>query len=99
MTSDLAQLDRSIVLSPVRAAPPPSVEAPAAMVTAMARDQELATSADRAIKLLARAIGRQAARRHLARECPMIEVALVLVVAALALAAALYLQAQHGRLP
>ena len=77
----------------------PSLAAMTKVAGAMARDQGPERTADQAIKLLARSLGRQAARRHLARGWSMMEVTLALTVAALALAAALYIQAQLGRLP
>lgn len=49
-------------------------------------------SADRQILLLARSLGRQAARRHIARGRSIFEVGLALAVAALVLAAAMYVR-------
>ncbi len=92
MSTNLATSKQAIATTPVHPAPP-------AAATATARDHEPSRSADQAVKLLARSLGRQAARRHIARGWSMIEVALPLAVAALALAAALYLQMHIGRLP
>ena len=69
-----------------------------AVAGTITRDREEAKSVKQAIKLLARSLGRQAARRHIARGWTIMEVALALVVAALALALALYTRSHMGRL-
>ena len=97
MSTDLAMPSRVIVTDPPHTASPPATDMVAALT--VARDQGPERTTDQAITLLARALGRQAARRHLARGWSMFEVALALVVAALALATALYFQAHYGRTP
>lgn len=69
-----------------------------AVAGTITRGREETKSVKQAIKLLARSLGRQAARRHIARGWSIMEVALALVVAALALAAALYTRSHMGRL-
>lgn len=63
-------------------------ERPAPPVTAHRQSEAVKTQIDEPLKCLARALGREAARRHMARGRSIIELALALALAALAFSAA-----------
>ena len=96
MSTGLVTLNRAIVTAPTQMVSPPATVMPVAL--AMAREQASEAAPDQVIRLLARSLGRQAARRHLTRGWSIMEVSLALVAAALVLAAALYIRANLGRL-
>lgn len=64
--------------------------------TSTLQRQDPAIAADEHLKSLARAMGRQAARRYLNRGYSIVEIAMVLVLGALIIGALLYVDILHS---